>query len=137
MKVGIIGAGRIGAIRADILSDHRDVSSIVVTDEIPAQSQRIAAATGAIVASGPDELLEAVDAVIICTPADMHVDSLFRIAQAGSNTCLRSLVIANPSQRDRRRIRSVFSRSLERGCLVRQYSTLADLAAHADSGVLA
>ena len=83
MKVGIIGAGRIGAIRADILSGHRDVSSIVVTDEIPAQSQRIAAATGAIVASGPDELLEAVDAVIICTPADMHVNYIELAIGAG------------------------------------------------------
>ena len=64
------------------------------------------------------------------TPTDLHVDSLFRIAQAGGNNRLRSLVIANPSKSDRRRIRSVFSRSLEQGCLVRQYSTLGDLATH-------
>ena len=62
------------------------------------------------------------------TPTDLHVDSLFRIAQAGGNNRLRSLVIANPSKSDRRRIRSVFSRSLEQGCLVRQYSTLGDFA---------
>ncbi len=70
------------------------------------------------------------------TPTDLHVDSLFRIAQAGNSNRLRSLVIANPSQGDRRRIRSVFSRSLERGCMVRQYSYLEDLATHADSGIL-
>ena len=64
------------------------------------------------------------------TPTDLHVDSLFRIARAGSNDPLRSLVIANPSKSDRRRIRSVFSRSLGKGCLVRQYSTLGDLATH-------
>lgn len=69
------------------------------------------------------------------TPTDLHVESLFRIALAGNNN-LHSLVIANPSQDDRRRIRSVFSQSLSHGCLVRQYSTLADLAASVPSGVL-
>jgi hypothetical protein len=70
------------------------------------------------------------------TPTDLHVDSLFRIAQAGGNNRLRSLVIANPSQNDRRRIRSVFARSLSKGCVVRQYSTLGELATHAHSGIL-
>lgn len=70
------------------------------------------------------------------TPTDLHVDSLFRIAQAGGNNKLRSLVIANPSQLDRRRIRAVFSKSLQRGRIVRQYATLEDLAARIDSGVL-
>ena len=70
------------------------------------------------------------------TPTDLHVDSLFRIARAGGNNQLRSLVIANPSQSDRQRIRSVFSRSLEQGCLVRQYETLGDLATHVATGLL-
>lgn len=83
MKVGIIGAGRIGTIHADNLSEHKDVSSIVVTDEIPTQSQRIAATTGAVVVSSPDELLEAVDAVVICTPADKHVDHIELAIAAG------------------------------------------------------
>lgn len=83
MKVGIIGAGRIGTIHADNLSAHRDVSSVVVTDEVPAQSQQIAATTGATVASSPDELLEAVDAVVICTPADKHVDHIELAIGAG------------------------------------------------------
>ena len=69
------------------------------------------------------------------TPTDLHVDSLFRIAQAGSSTGLQTLVIANPSQSDRRRIRSVFSRSLERKCVVRQYDNLEVLANHAASGI--
>ena len=74
MKVGIIGAGRIGAIHADNLNRHPAVSSIVVTDAVAAQSERVAAACGAVMVSDPIELLESTDAVVICTPTDMHVE---------------------------------------------------------------
>ncbi|MFV1970672.1 MAG: Gfo/Idh/MocA family oxidoreductase [Acidimicrobiia bacterium] len=74
MKVGIIGAGRIGAIHAENLRRHPDVSTIMVTDVLPAQSAHVAATCGGEVFPGPDELIESVDAVVICTPADMHVD---------------------------------------------------------------
>jgi hypothetical protein len=53
------------------------------------------------------------------TPTDLHVESLFRVALANSN--LRTLVIANPSARDRARIRAVFARALEKGGVIRQY----------------
>lgn len=62
------------------------------------------------------------------TPTDLHVESLFRIALAKSN--LKTLVIANPSQADRRRIRSVFARPLEQGSVVRQYDYLSEFAEH-------
>ncbi|MFV2000485.1 MAG: Gfo/Idh/MocA family oxidoreductase [Acidimicrobiia bacterium] len=74
VKVGIIGAGRIGTIHAQNLRRHPEVSTIIVSDAVPAQSQLVAAACGGETAPGPDELLESVDAVVICTPADMHVD---------------------------------------------------------------
>lgn len=53
------------------------------------------------------------------TPTDLHVESLFRVALAGGN--LRTLVIANPSSDDRRRIRTVFAKALEKKVIVRQY----------------
>jgi hypothetical protein len=62
------------------------------------------------------------------TPTDLHVESLFRIALAKSK--LSRLVIANPSQEHRRRIRSVFARPLEANCVIRQYDTIEDLATH-------
>ncbi|MEN8235087.1 MAG: Gfo/Idh/MocA family oxidoreductase, partial [Actinomycetota bacterium] len=46
MRVGIIGAGRIGAIHAENLRRHPDVSTIVVTDAVPAQAEHVAAACG-------------------------------------------------------------------------------------------
>lgn len=83
MRVGIIGAGRIGAIHAEILSRHPDVDSIVVTDAVPAQSEHVATTCAGETAPGPDELLESVDAVVICTPADMHVDLIERAVEHG------------------------------------------------------
>jgi len=83
VEVGIIGAGRIGAIHAENLRRHPDVSGIVVTDAVPTQSERVAEACGGEAVPGPDELLESVDAVVICTPADMHVDLIERAVARG------------------------------------------------------
>jgi myo-inositol 2-dehydrogenase/D-chiro-inositol 1-dehydrogenase len=74
VRVGLIGAGRIGAIHADVLRRHHDVSEIIVTDAFPAQAELVAASCGGESVSSSQELLERVDAVVICTPADMHVD---------------------------------------------------------------
>jgi hypothetical protein len=54
------------------------------------------------------------------TPTDLHVEAVVRLAIA-RGPGLKTLVIANPSKSDRRRIRSVFSRQLEQGAVVRQY----------------
>lgn len=54
------------------------------------------------------------------TPTDLHVQSLFRVALAKSN--LKTLVIANPSQKDRGQVRAVFAKALERDVVVRQYT---------------
>ena len=74
MIVGIIGTGRIGTIHANNLSRHPAVSSIIVTDAIHAHAEHVAATYGADIASGPAELLESADAVVISAPADVHVE---------------------------------------------------------------
>ena len=83
MKVGIIGAGRIGAIHAENLRRHPDVPGIVVTDAVATQSEKVAATCGGETTPGPDKLLASVDAVVICTPADMHVDLIERAVAHG------------------------------------------------------
>jgi hypothetical protein len=57
------------------------------------------------------------------TPTDLHVEAVVRLAAARSSGSLKTLVIANPSEVDRRRIRSVFSKQLEKGTVVRQYDS--------------
>lgn len=64
------------------------------------------------------------------TPTDLHVEALFRLALS-QDPRLRTLVIANPTRNDRRRIRDVFSKPLAGGSvLVRQYEDLKDLTDH-------
>jgi hypothetical protein len=55
------------------------------------------------------------------TPTDLHVEAVVRLALARSRS-LRLLVIVNPSQEHRERIRAVFSKQLGRDVLVRQYA---------------
>lgn len=57
-------------------------------------------------------------------PTDLHAESLFRLALYRSS--LKTLVIANPSQTDRRRIRDVCTRALRDGGIIRQYEGFAE-----------
>ncbi len=54
---------------------------------------------------------------------DLPVQSLFRVALARKRD-LRTLVIANPSPDDRRRIRGVFAKPLQHGTVIRTYSDI-------------
>lgn len=54
------------------------------------------------------------------TPTDLHVEALFRVAVA-DKPVLQHLVIVNPNQDHRRRIRSVLSTPLGRGARVTQF----------------
>jgi myo-inositol 2-dehydrogenase/D-chiro-inositol 1-dehydrogenase len=83
VKVGIIGAGRIGAIHADNMRLHPDVAHIVVTDALPGRSKIVADRSGGESVPGPDVLLDSVDAVVICTPADTHVDMIEMAVASG------------------------------------------------------
>ena len=81
MKFGIIGAGRIGAIHAENAHRHPDISGLVVTDAVSAHADRLAGLYGGESVPGSDELLTSVDAAVICTPADRHVDLIERAVE--------------------------------------------------------
>jgi myo-inositol 2-dehydrogenase/D-chiro-inositol 1-dehydrogenase len=97
----LIGAGRIGAIHADILRRHHDVSDIVVTDAFPAQAEEVAASCGGESIASSQELLERVDAVVICTPADMHVDLIEAAVHAGVPALCEKPLAMNLADADR------------------------------------
>ena len=101
MKVGLIGAGRIGAIHADNLRHHQHVSDVIVTDVFAAQAEEVAAACGGVSVSGSQELLERVDAVVICTPADMHVDLIDAAVHAGVPALCEKPLAMNLADADR------------------------------------
>ncbi len=42
VRVGLIGAGRIGAFHAQTLADHPDVTGIIVTDPLSERAEAVA-----------------------------------------------------------------------------------------------
>lgn len=83
MKIGLIGAGRIGGIHAGTLSAHPDVESLVVSDYDAGLAGKLAARYGGEAVSSVDELFSSVEAVVIASPTDTHVHYLLRAAESG------------------------------------------------------
>lgn len=83
MKVGLIGAGRIGNVHAGTLAAHPEIESLVIADYDAGLAGKLAARYGAEAASSVDELFGNVEAVIIASPTDTHVDYLLRAAERG------------------------------------------------------
>ncbi|MGW0824800.1 Gfo/Idh/MocA family protein [Streptomyces sp. NPDC002845] len=84
MRIGLIGAGRIGTFHATTLSRHRDVGSLIVTDVDTSRAHDLADRLGETVAPGVDEIFTwGVDAVIITTATAAHAELIGRAARSG------------------------------------------------------
>ncbi|MBL8588489.1 MAG: inositol 2-dehydrogenase [Methylobacteriaceae bacterium] len=84
MRFGLLGAGRIGRIHGANVAAHPGASLTAVADADAAAAGELAQRCGARVASIDDIVADrSVDAVLICTPTDMHADLIERAAKAG------------------------------------------------------
>ncbi|MFD9461862.1 Gfo/Idh/MocA family oxidoreductase [Streptomyces sp. NPDC060027] len=85
MRIGLIGAGRIGTFHATTLSRHREVGgSLIVTDADPARAQRLADRLGATAAPSVNEIFTwGVDAVVITAATSAHAELIGRAARSG------------------------------------------------------
>lgn len=84
IKVAILGAGRIAHVHAKAIG-AAGAKFVAVYDLFAEAAQKLAALYGAQVEGSVDAILARpdVDAVIIATPTDTHVDFIVRCAQAG------------------------------------------------------
>jgi len=84
IRIGLLGAGRIGQIHGRNAAAHRGARLVAVADAVAASAASLAKATGAA-ARSVDEVIAAkdVDAVLICTSTDTHADLIDRSAKAG------------------------------------------------------
>jgi myo-inositol 2-dehydrogenase / D-chiro-inositol 1-dehydrogenase len=81
MRVGVIGAGRIGAFHAAALTDLPEVDEVVVADRDRARAAHVAERVGA---TASDDILGAgVDAAVIATPTPTHAELVVTLARAG------------------------------------------------------
>jgi myo-inositol 2-dehydrogenase/D-chiro-inositol 1-dehydrogenase len=85
VRIGVIGAGRIGRLHAELLARRVPGAAVgAVCDALPAAAAELAESLDVPVAGGIDELLSGdVDAVAICTSSDTHVDLVQAAAAAG------------------------------------------------------
>ena len=86
LKIGLLGAGRIGTMHADLLENQVDGATVSGVFDVMAESaERVAAAVGADVFASAEELIndDSVDAVAIATSTDTHVEMLLAAAAAG------------------------------------------------------
>lgn len=85
LRFALFGCGRIGRMHADNLAKHPRTELVAVYDVFAEAAGATAKMTGAKVASTVEEILEddSIDAVLIASSTDTHVDLLTKSAKAG------------------------------------------------------
>jgi myo-inositol 2-dehydrogenase / D-chiro-inositol 1-dehydrogenase len=86
MRVGVIGVGRMGATHVSTLSSLDEVDGVLITDPDRPRAEDVAAASGAATVATVEELLGAVDAVVIAAASSAHADLIHACADAGLPT---------------------------------------------------
>ena len=84
IRVGLLGAGRIGRVHAVNIAGNPRSQLVAVSDVNEQSAQELAGAYGAVAASSDAILADAsIDAVLIATPTDSHSALIERAAAAG------------------------------------------------------
>jgi predicted dehydrogenase len=87
LSVAIIGAGRIGQIRAGVIRRSERDRLVAVADIDQARGEKLAAGTSAQLYSDWTQMVrrDDVDAVVVCTPTKFHVDVAIAALKAGKH----------------------------------------------------
>jgi len=84
LKVGLLGAGRIGQVHARAISSHPESELVAISDVIADNAARLAAQYQAAVRSSDQIIADSeIDAVLIATSTDTHADFIEAAVAAG------------------------------------------------------
>lgn len=85
VRFGLFGCGRIGRMHADTIAAHPRAELRMVYDVVPAAAEATAGKHRCIAAADVDQVLSSdeVDAVLIASSTDTHVELITRAARAG------------------------------------------------------
>lgn len=101
IKIGIIGAGYIAAVHADVLARDDRVRVAAVHDVVPKCAERLARSHGATPVATPLELLERSDAVFITTPNTQHVSLAIAAIETGKHVFCEKPLATNVADAQR------------------------------------
>ena len=83
MRVGLLGAGRIGALHAGLLADDPRVEELLVGDADARRAEGVAAGVGGTSGTIEDILLSGPDAVVIAASTPAHAPLILASVEAG------------------------------------------------------
>jgi predicted dehydrogenase len=95
LKIGIIGAGRLGSFHADKAAAHSGVELVGVVDPCNAARNNLANKHGVQAFVAFDEMLPLVDAVIIASPTFLHYGLGRACLQAGKHVLMEKPMCAS------------------------------------------
>src|SRR5260221_5573322 len=79
MRIGLAGAGRIGARHARTLTELPQVTEVLIADAEPERARLLAKSCGAQAAESVGALFEAgLDAVVVAASTDVHAELVLR-----------------------------------------------------------
>jgi myo-inositol 2-dehydrogenase / D-chiro-inositol 1-dehydrogenase len=108
-KIGIVGAGGVGAIHAAILAKDPRVKVHSFFDMEGSRSEALASRFGGNAEGSLQELLEHTDAVFVCTPNTTHEDVATQVLAAGKHIFCEKPFALNLQSATRLRDRAVRS----------------------------
>lgn len=91
IRVGFVGAGRLGRVHARHLMRLPEVS-VGAFDVVPSSSESFATEVGGVAYVSFEELLEKSDAVAVVTPSDVHADFAVAALEAGKHVFIEKPV---------------------------------------------
>ncbi len=105
-RIGVFGCGRIGRMHALNIASHPRTELVSVFDVIEEAARETARVTGAKVASSIEAIVDdhQIDAVLIASPTDTHVDLMTLAAKAG-----KAVLCEKPIDLDMDRVKSCWA----------------------------
>ena len=111
IRFAILGAGRIGQVHARAVSGNDDAVLAVISDPVEAAALSVANRYGAEIRD-VDAIVAAddINAVVLCTPTDLHAQQIELFARAG-----KAVFCEKPIDLDSDRVRACLSVVMETG----------------------
>lgn len=101
MKLGLLGAGRIGSLHADTLVADPRVEHVVIADPLAGRATELADRIGGTAMDSAESVVAACDAVIIASSTDHHEPHLVMAAEAGRDAFCEKPIALDLAATDR------------------------------------